>query len=365
MTVAIEAKLRELGSKVESEAIELKPLGRSGRRRILLRRTSLVGLSVATLVALVAGVALGAGITRSERETVAPSSQLETYLDHSYGWEMSYPSNWHLQEVDECGGMGFCMQGALVSNIDGGLSQRDCGEDCYTSEWDMAGVPSDFVGVQFVWQCCGIMMPRSDRPDTSFPLILDGLRIATLEAPETYWRMVWLNGQDRFKVAAWIGPEASPESIRSVEEVVASITKPVHANQEPLGTGAASTTVDGDEAGVRIEIKPAIVEVGTDPALLLENIGVVDLDYGTQFKLEMRTASGGWTFLNQGQVWPQVGYGLPPGETDDAGSIAMADESGPIELAPGTYRVTKEFGFRGSDERLTVSALFVVTDETR
>lgn len=370
MTIAIEEKLRELGSKVEVEPFVLKPLGRAGHRRLFGRRMVAFGLAAAVLVGVIGGVVLGTGIRRGEEETIAPSGRLEVYRDPGYGWEMRYPSNWHLQPIDECGGLSFCTRGALVSNVDRSFKHpRDCDnerDDCSTSEWDMTKVPSDFVGAQFAWGCCAMGFPRSDNPDTEFPLSLENFRSATSDPMgdglKRMWRGIQVDGHRRFTVSVWTGPDASEESIRAVEAIVASITKPVHAGQHPLGIGEAGIEV-GDQQGIaRLRIEPAIVTDGGEQRLSVENTGSQDLFLTDEFMLAKRGPSGRWRNLEKELEFTAPVLALSPGETTGE-TLSLADWILPSEPSPGTYRVTKSFGVEGSDDGLTVRVLFLVVDD--
>ena len=358
MTVAIEEKLRDLGSKVEAEPFALKPLGRAGRRRLFGRRMVVGGVAAAVLVGVIGGVVLGAGIRRGERETITPSERLESYRDPGYGWEMSYPSSWHLQPIDVCQGRGYCTRGALVSNFD---RAPGC-DNCYTPAWDIANRPSDFVSVQFAWTCCALPMARSDHPDTEFPLALDSRADVAVKDLSSFRRGVWVDGQLRFVLSVWIGADAPEESIRAADAIVGSMTKPVHAGQYPLGVGEASEPVGDQQASVKARVEPAIFSEGDAPRLVLENTGPLGLFYSQAFKLELKEPSGRWRHMNDEQAFLRPLFYLSQGEIYDAGRLIVSAGALPLELSAGLYRITKSFGVEGSDERLTVRALFLVVD---
>lgn len=357
MTVAIEEKLRDLGSKVEAEPFALKPLGRAGRRRLFGRRMVVGGLAAAVLVGIVGGVVLGAGIRRGERETITPSERLESYLDPGYGWEMSYPSSWHLQPIVDCPADDACERGTLVSNLDRDVRQ--------TSGVLLTDTPLDFVGVEFAYtRYVHLGETRLDLENTDFPLSLESLNRAggVATRPLTrYWGDVVVDGRQVFRMDVWIGPDASPDAIGRIKAVISSVTKPIHSGQYPLGLGRAWVPVGDQEASVQLRIDPPIVSEDDDQRFLVENAGFKTLFLTDEFKLEKREPSGRWRDLEKELEFAAPVFVLEPGNTTEQ-VLSVDDWTLPTDPSPGTYRITKSFGVEGSDERLTVRALFLVVD---
>lgn len=352
MMVAVEEKLAQLGSTVEAESFVLKPMGRGGRRRLFARRMLAAGMAAAVLSGVIGGIVLAAGLGADRPETVAPSGELKIYLDKSYGWQMSYPSNWLAQGIDDCSTADWCERGALVSNLD-----RDV-----AAKWGilLTDVPSDFVGVKFGYSTYAHLgEARFEPPDTPFPLSLKSLELAEDEWPrDRYWDFVVVDDRNVFRIDVWIGPDASPAEVDAVETIVASITEPVHAEEQPLGFGEASVEVGDERASVLVTVEPAIVPEGEAPKMMLENTGTIALSHSAEFKIE-RMSPAGWEHVNVGQVWPQLVLNLSPGQISEE-PIAVFEGGLPVVLSPGTYRLTRSFG--DGDAQLNVSVAFVVED---
>jgi PASTA domain-containing protein len=195
-------------------------LRRGGQRRSL--RLGALGAAVALFVA---GVGWGAiEIQRQRQATPLDSATWQTYRDRQLGWSMASPPGWHLQTFDE-GGHGT-FRGVLVANVEFDFRHPDL-RDTWTGAWDMRGLPTDAVVVQFQY-----LLPRfepSGQPDTPFPLSLDDARPVrdrpAYGAPQPrLFLPVIAEGEPGYAVFAWFGSEASPNDRAIAERIVASIT---------------------------------------------------------------------------------------------------------------------------------------------
>jgi hypothetical protein len=169
---------------------------------------------------------LGWGAIELQRQRVVTSldtTKWETYRDGQLGWSMAYPPGWHLQTFDE-GGHGT-FRGVLVSNVEFDFRHPDL-KDTGTTAWDMRGLPTHAVVVQFQY-----LLPRLERsgqPDTPFPLSLDDARPVrdrpAYGAPQPrLFLPVIAEGEPGYAVFAWLGPDTSERDREIAERIVASI----------------------------------------------------------------------------------------------------------------------------------------------
>src|ERR1700724_2135283 len=98
-------------------------------------------------------------------------SSWAAYRQPNDNWWVRYPTQWHLQPYEYTCGPGYGSRGALLSNVDHEFKRAQVPRGC-TTEWEMRGLPSGLVVVDFGWgaqTCC----PMQHGPDTQFPLSLD------------------------------------------------------------------------------------------------------------------------------------------------------------------------------------------------
>lgn len=112
------------------------------------------------------------------------------------------------------------------------------------------------------------------------------------------------------------------------------------------------------EASLSYVVEPDRVRVGVTPRATFINTGNVTLEYGNAYVLERSTA-GSWEVVSQPSDpdvycgFDDIGYSLAPGASHGHG-ISVCDRQGePQRLAPGRYRVTKDFGV--NDQGATTS----------
>ncbi|HYY34416.1 MAG TPA: immunoglobulin-like domain-containing protein [Gaiellaceae bacterium] len=112
----------------------------------------------------------------------------------------------------------------------------------------------------------------------------------------------------------------------------------------PVASDVATATSGGRTVRVELRLEPSVVQSGESPRATLTNTGKVDLAYGVPFKLERKTESG-WRWVNRRQAFILPLLLLHPGEASDPQPIELyGDESAPVKLEPGLYRVTKDAG---------------------
>lgn len=219
---AFEGLAGEVGPRGESWAGIEARVRRSHRRRLTV-------VSV-VVIAVAAGAALAIPRLRPSPPVLVPAPRgWATYHDPQFGWSMSYPASWHLQSFDEQSRISF--RGALVSNLDHAF-RHPAIKDGYTTAWDMRGLPSDLVVVQFQHAVDGPARPTPAPPDSTFPLSLDAApmkgppgRAAGDEygAPPSLALPVTVRGDAAYSVVAWIAPDAPEGDKDLARRVVASI----------------------------------------------------------------------------------------------------------------------------------------------
>ena len=105
--------------------------------------------------------------------------------------------------------------------------------------------------------------------------------------------------------------------------------------------GMSKAPVGNETKKVRLEIRPCPSKTTSAPKLFLINIGGGRLGYGPGFKLERKTDDG-WRWVNRRQAFELPLIYLPPGATSKPEPIEVyLGRPQPVELKPGTYRVTK------------------------
>jgi hypothetical protein len=140
------------------------------------------------------------------------------------------PPGWHTQRFRGNIGLAY-YSGILVTNVDVALQHPDLGPGELTSAWDMRGLPSNAVVIEFsrLVRLSGCLEGHADTP---FPLSLEDAReIRSSEdvygAPEPrYWRPFTVDGDPHYAVNVWLGAEASQEDRALAEQIVGSIEKP-------------------------------------------------------------------------------------------------------------------------------------------
>ncbi|MBI4728557.1 MAG: hypothetical protein HY775_03535 [Acidobacteria bacterium] len=189
-----------------------------------------VGLT--SVLAVAVAVAAALAIPRESPRILVPAPPREagwrTYRDAQLGWSMLYPPGWHAQSFDER--RRVWLRGALVSNIDH-VFDHPAIKDGWTSAWDMRGLPSSLVAVEFRLMVRGGPGRRSVPPDTPFPLSLDQAGshgggpegAAEYGAPPSLDLPVTVRGNAYF-VTVWIGPGASEKDKEIARRVVESIS---------------------------------------------------------------------------------------------------------------------------------------------
>jgi hypothetical protein len=106
---------------------------------------------------------------------------------------------------------------------------------------------------------------------------------------------------------------------------------------------ASATKQASGSISVRLRVSPCRVPVGVAPEAILINLGKKQVGYGPGFKLERRSPTG-WRWVNRNQGFELPLFYLEPGTRSDPESLAVYFTSPePVELKPGTYRVTKSF----------------------
>jgi hypothetical protein len=134
----------------------------------------------------------------------------------------SYPSEWHLQPVDERLGRAE-MIGSVVSNIDHRFLHPDLGPNSSTSAWDLRGLPDDAV-VLSIEHVEAIGLPP--RGDTDRPLDLDRAQRSVGQYVDPGWVGRWLPfglAGMHDSVFFLFGPEATEHDREVARRIVASI----------------------------------------------------------------------------------------------------------------------------------------------
>jgi len=183
-------------------------------------------------------------LSRGVEVTSSPSPETEgvdaTYTD-ALGWSMRYPSDWHLTEFEMVCMAGFT--GALVANVPDAYHSPVSENGCY---WPprMNLLPPIGVVVEFDLMEGGpgtIGTPTT--PDTTFPLSFDDLRVEPTPGPGPvlYSERVQVNGNARYHLNVWIGPEASAQDQEIARQIVSSITFTPSTSETPEVSPTPST----------------------------------------------------------------------------------------------------------------------------
>lgn len=187
------------------------------RHRLDLRARLLIA------VAIVIAVAAGAVSWNLKHNSVLPiSGSWQTKRLPELGIQFSYPSSWHLQDINH-NLRTTTLIGALVSNIDHGFEHPNLG-DGETSAFDMSGLPANLVVLSF---------EQMDRFNTAsdetfgLPLTLEGAQMVTdstsYGSPQPrYFLQFGVENHRRSNLHLYIG-EVSDMQLAAVEMILASV----------------------------------------------------------------------------------------------------------------------------------------------
>ncbi|MBI4258957.1 MAG: hypothetical protein HY658_00165 [Actinobacteria bacterium] len=184
-------------------------------------------------------VALAEGIVRSIRFTgfepppaVDPSEPTETPTERptgepttaeELGWAFENEAGWHVQPFQwQCR---ISRWGVFISNVEFYFTHVEPEDGGCSTDTSFTGLPLDSVVIELGRTAGGPTPVPSDRPDTEFPVSLGDLeRIADGRPGFAIFRIpVWLDGFGDRYVVVTVGPNASPEDVAAMEEILASV----------------------------------------------------------------------------------------------------------------------------------------------
>jgi hypothetical protein len=160
------------------------------------------------------------------------------------GWSMRYPSSWHLTTFRRVCLADF--NGAMVSNVPGVYHSTQSPQSCYWPP-NMASLPPDGVVVEFDLMEGGpVSGTTRSTPDTPFPLSLPALQPAPTPGTTVRWytQRVQVDGNPRYTLNVWIGPEATEPARETANRIVASISF-ARGSGETSSTSTAVVRSDG------------------------------------------------------------------------------------------------------------------------
>lgn len=147
------------------------------------------------------------------------------------GWTVEFPASWRARRISDIHhGSPYTTQvGAVaLSNVDWPLERKDCGRNCWSPWVDTEGLPSNGIVVQIGWSYGGGFSCRMQH-DTPLPvsfartersLTRDGARgTAQLQVSTGFIARLRANS-----ITAWIGYKASDADLKTLEEIVRSIS---------------------------------------------------------------------------------------------------------------------------------------------
>ncbi len=162
-------------------------------------------------------------------ETASPApAPWRLYEQSDLGWSLRYPASWRTQEYNDLCGHGEDERtiGVLVSNVRHLFRHPEIPNGC-TSAWDMRGLPSDLVVVEF-----GKVSSRGEDNDggrSPLPLSLEAAKtmgnegLARYGVPDTGYHVPVTVGNVPHALHAWMGEDASAADRGIAERIVASI----------------------------------------------------------------------------------------------------------------------------------------------
>jgi hypothetical protein len=285
-------------------------------RRALTPVQSRSGLAHRTFAGLAVVLLAGCTIPNSGTDDAStpsgasPTPQVRTYAQPDEGWTMQYPTGWKTQSFDEQGRV--TMRGALASNTDMQFVQADCGEYCYTTEWDLSKLPPDGAVAQFATFSGGAVSLAKEA--TPFPLDYNDLQWRTDKFGNQQGNMPVAvdtggNYLTTFQLDVTTGPKVSDADLTSLRQVVASISFPdADIPDAPPSTALPYLAVQAH--------KPKAFMTALFHGVLVERNGCVVAD----------------TKMNPTLVYWPPGYSLQPGE---AGRIELLGDSGKVVATLG------------------------------
>lgn len=250
---------------------------RRGSRRRRLRTTA----AILTVAVFVSAVGWAAVEVRRGRATALGSLATD-------GWTMDLPAGWRAQTITRCpSGPATIRDGAIVTNASFTFRNPQGGAPSCGDRFVFGGFPSD--GVAFSIEPMGVRPGFVFRhpAGTPFPLtprLLTPTGSIRGGASESYVP-IWIGGEERGIVRRWVGPEADPTTIATLDAALASVdvAGAVHWSNRTLDTP-----------------------------------GPGELELRLPRDWDVRSAAGSWPLL------------ASPGVSADAGACAQGDRAGSL-----------------------------------
>jgi hypothetical protein len=184
--------------------------------------------AIAAAVAVFAGVVSWVGLQNEGRETIpANIIDWDTFASlEDNGWSVQVPPPWRIQSLPACFNAPRRI-GVVVTNAAFEFHGPQGGSPHCDERLVFAGFPRDGVAFRFQpWGEFGLDFGRKE-PDTLFPLSPGSLeREMTGDirgGPSESDLLLWVGGDTFGIVRRYVGPEASPEDVATLDRMIGSL----------------------------------------------------------------------------------------------------------------------------------------------